>query len=154
MMPRLDAPTTRTAITAALLSGPASAETRYSEPPKEAAVTRIRVIVGDETLSATLDETPAGRDFAGLLPSELSLGDYHPTEKIADLPRKLDTRGAPTGYTPKAGDITYYAPCGNPAIFYKPFRASSGLVRLGAFDGPIDALLQEGAVAVRIRAAE
>ena len=117
-------------------------------------MTRIHVIVGNDTLSATLDETPAGRDFAQLLPLDLSLSDYHATEKIADLPRKLDTTDAPASYSPEAGDITYYAPWGNLAIFYKPFRTSSGLVRLGAFDGPIDALLKDGPIPVRIEAAE
>jgi len=145
----------RLAMTAAiLLSGPASAETRNAEPPKEATMTRIHVIVGHATLSATLDDTPAGRDFATLLPLELVLSDYHATEKVADLPRKLDTTDAPARYTPKAGDITYYAPWGNLAIFQKPFQTSTGLVHLGAFDGPIDALLKDGAIPVRIKAAE
>ena len=145
----------RLAMTAAiLLSGPASAETRNAEPPKEATMIRIHVIVGHATLSATLDDTPAGRDFATLLPLELVLSDYHATEKVADLPRKLDTTDAPARYTPKAGDITYYAPWGNLAIFQKPFQTSRGLVRLGAFDGPIDALLKDGAIPVRIEVAE
>jgi hypothetical protein len=155
MMPRHCSKAIRLAITAAvLLSGPAPAETQNAEPPKGAAMTRIHVIVGNETLSATLDDTPAGRDFATLLPLDLSLSDYHTTEKVADLPRKLDTTGAPASYTPKAGDITYYAPWGNLAIFYKPFQTSRGLVRLGAFDGPIDALLKDGAIPVRIEAAD
>ena len=155
MMLRHGSKAIRLAMTAAiLLAGPASAETRNAEPPKEATMTRIHVIVGHATLSATLDDTPAGRDFATLLPLELVLSDYHATEKIADLPRPLDTTGAPARYTPKAGDITYYAPWGNLAIFYKPFQTSRGLVRLGAFDGPIDALLRDGAIPVRIEAAE
>jgi hypothetical protein len=142
-----------TTMAAALLfSGPALAEIRNAESPKEAAMTRIHVIVGDEMLSATLDDTPAGRDFAALLPLELTLSDYNRTEKVADLPRKLDTRDAPASYTPKTGDVTYYAPWGNLAIFYKPFRTSNGLVRLGAFDGPIDALLKDGPIPVRIEA--
>ncbi|WP_338035895.1 cyclophilin-like fold protein [Halochromatium roseum] len=141
-------------LLAALLSGPAPAETPHTSSPEGTAMTRIQLIVGGETLSATLDDTPAGRDFAALLPLELSLTDYHATEKIADLPRTLDTRGAPAKYAPSAGDITYYAPWGNLAIFYKPFQSSRGLVRLGAFDGPIDALLRDGAIAVRIEAAE
>jgi hypothetical protein len=116
-------------------------------------MTRIHVIVGDETLSATLDDTPAGRDFAALLPLELTLSDYNATEKVADLPRKLDTRDAPASYTPKTGDVTYYAPWGNLAIFCKPFRTSNGLIRLGAFDGPIDTLLKDGPIPVRIEAA-
>jgi hypothetical protein len=117
-------------------------------------MTRIHVIVGKETLTATLDDTPAGRDFATLLPLQLSLRDYNATEKIADLPRELDTTDAPASYTPQTGDITYYAPWGNLAIFYKPFQTSRGLVRLGTFDSPIDALLKDGAIAVRIEAAE
>lgn len=136
-----------------VLSAPALAETGNAQPAKEATMTRIRVIVGNAVLSVTLDNTPAGRDFAALLPLELTLSDYHATEKIADLHRKLDTRDAPDSYTPTVGDITYYAPWGNLAIFYKPFRTSSGLVRLGAFDGPIDALLKDGAIQVRIETA-
>lgn len=117
-------------------------------------MTRILVTVGDTALPATLDDTPAGRDFAALLPLELSLSDYHATEKVADLPRRLDTTGAPARYAAKAGDITYYAPWGNLAIFYKPFQPASGLVRLGAFDGAFDALLKGGSVPVRITRAE
>ena len=137
-----------------LLCGAALAETRAAPTPTEASVSRINVFVGNETLAATLDDTPAGRDFAALLPLELSLSDYHATEKVADLPRALDTTSAPASYTPKAGDITYYAPWGNLAIFYKPFRSAPGLVRLGAFDGPIDALLRVDTTPVRIEAAE
>ena len=109
---------------------------------------------GNETLAATLDDSPAASDFAALLPLELSLSDYNATEKVADLPRELDTTDAPASYAPRVGDITYYAPWGNLAIFYKPFHSATGLVPLGAFDGPIDALLKDGATPIRIEAAE
>lgn len=115
---------------------------------------KIRVTIDGTAIEATLSDTSTTRDFISLLPLELSLRDYHATEKVADLPRKLDTTSAPASYTPQAGDITYYAPWGNLAIFYKPFRTSSGLVRLGAFDGPIDALLKDGTFTVRIEAAD
>jgi len=145
----------RVALTlAVLLSAAAWAEPRSATATLETAMIRIHVIVADETLSATLDDTPPGRDFAKLLPLQLKLEDFHATEKIADLPRALDTTQAPASYTPKPGDITYYAPWGNLAIFYKPFQSAQGLVRLGAFDGPIDALLQDGATTVRIETAE
>lgn len=143
-----------TLTAALLLCGPALAETRDALLTKEAAVIRIHVFVGIETLAATLDDTPAGRDFAALLPLELSLSDYHATERVADLPRALDTTDAPASYTPKVGDITYYSPWGNLAIFYEPFRNAPGLVRLGTFDGPVDALLRDGITPVRIKAAE
>lgn len=147
--------TKRLAIAAAALrSALAAAEISNASPPKGTDMTRIHVIAGSQTLSATLDDTPAGRDFARLLPLELSLSDYHATEKVADLPHKLDTTNAPASYTPEAGDMTYYTPWGNLAIFRKPFRTSRGLVCLGAFDEPIDPLLKDGAIPVRIEAAE
>ena len=74
------------------------------------------------------------RDFYNMLPMTLMLEDYASTEKIAYPERKLDTTGAPEGYNPSAGDITYYAPWGNLALFYKDFSYSRGLIRLGEFD--------------------
>jgi hypothetical protein len=124
------------------------------ETGNEGTIMRIHVILGDAVLPATLDDTTAGRDFAAMLPLDLSLRDYHGIEKVADLPRKLDTSDAPPSYKPETGDITLYAPWGNLAIFYKPFQESRGLVRLGAFDGPIDALLQDGAFPARIEMAD
>ncbi|MEZ5580477.1 MAG: cyclophilin-like fold protein [Candidatus Competibacteraceae bacterium] len=82
------------------------------------------------------------------------LSDYHATEKVADLPRKLDTTDAPACYTPKAGDITYYALLGQSRDLPKAVPDLQRLVRLGAFDGPIDALLKDGAIPVRIEVAE
>jgi hypothetical protein len=137
-----------------LLSGQALVEISNAEPFRETAMTRIHVIIGNETLAATLDDTPAASGFAALLPLELSLSDYHATEKVADLPRELDTTDAPASYAPRVGDITYYAPWGNLAIFYKPFRTARGLVRLGAFEGSIDALLKDGATPIRIELAD
>lgn len=115
---------------------------------------KIRFMIDGKVIDATLRDNATTRDFLSLLPMTLTLGDYHATEKVADLPRTLDTTDAPASYTPEAGDITYYAPWGNLAIFYKPFRSSRGLVHLGAFDGPIDALLKDGAIPVRIEAVE
>ena len=115
---------------------------------------RIQIVVAGETLLATLDDTPEARDFASLLPLDLTLTDYHGIEKVADLPRPLDTSAAPEAYEPTPGDITTYAPWGNLAIFYKPFQRARGLVRLGAFDGPIDALLTDGPTPLRVEAVE
>lgn len=123
--------------------GLADAANAQASDKEGAGMTKIHVRFDDQVLTATLDDTPAGRDFAALLPLELTLSDYHGIEKVADLPRKLDTSHAPSSYTPTVGDITLYAPWGNLAIFYKPFRNAPGLVRLGAFDDPIGALIQD-----------
>jgi hypothetical protein len=85
-----------------------------------------------------------------MLPLELKLEDYHGIEKIADLPARLPTEGEPAGVDPDVGDITYYAPWGNLAIFYRDFGYAAGLVRLGRLEGSLSALAGNGAVRVRI----
>ena len=48
------------------------------------------------------------------------------------------------------GDITYYAPWGNLAIFYKDFGYAKGLVKLGSFDSGIEALKVGGSLKATI----
>ncbi len=115
---------------------------------------KIQVILENATLQAVIDDTRIGRDFLSVLPLDLELSDYHGMEKVADLPRQLDTTDAPRSYTPKPGDITLYAPWGNMAIFYKSFGTTAGLVRLGAFDGSIEPLLKTGPYKARFQRAE
>jgi hypothetical protein len=112
---------------------------------------RIRIDVGNTRLTATLEDTAASRDFASLLPLTLTLEDYNRTEKISDLPKKLSTQGAPAGVEPSRGDIAYYAPWGNLAIFHKDFPYSRGLVKLGRIDSGIEMFEQAQALKVTLR---
>ncbi len=110
----------------------------------------IKLVLEETTLLATLDDSAAARDFAALLPLELTLSDYSSTEKIADLPRRLSTQGAPDGFEPKVGDITYFAPWGNLALFYRDFHYSRGLIRLGHIEGDVGLLEGKRDIKVRI----
>jgi hypothetical protein len=85
-----------------------------------------------------------------MLPLTLTLEDYSRTEKISDLPGKLTKEGAPAGAAPSVGDIAYYAPWGNLALFYEDFRYSDGLILLGKLDGGADALGAPDPVTVTI----
>lgn len=114
----------------------------------------IRLKIGERVHTATLADGAAARDFAALLPLTLTLRDYNATEKIADLPRRLSVKDAPEGHDPSVGDITYYAPWGNLAIFYRDFGYSRGLVHLGTIDGVADALAAPGPLQVTIERAE
>jgi hypothetical protein len=98
-----------------------------------------------------LSATATARDFVSLLPLTLTLEDYNRTEKISDLPKKLSTHGAPAGVDPSRGDIAYYAPWGNLAIFYKDFPYSRGLVKLGRIDSGIGMFEQSRALKVTMR---
>ena len=111
---------------------------------------KIRMDVDGTRITATLDDNATSNDFASLLPLTLSLDDYNGTEKISDLPKKLTTRGAADGVEPAAGDIAYYAPWGNLAIFYKDFEYSRGLVKLGAIESGARAFERPGSLRVTI----
>jgi hypothetical protein len=111
---------------------------------------KIRLKVGDKVLTATLIDSKTTRDFISLLPLTLTLKDYAGTEKISDLPKRLSTEDAPSGIDPSVGDITYYAPWGNLAIFYRDFGYASGLVILGKIDGRIETFNVPGSVKVTI----
>jgi hypothetical protein len=100
----------------------------------------IRFDAGGSFIAAELENNATAADFASLLPLTLTLTDYADTEKISDLPRKLSTDGAPHGAAASIGDIAYYAPWGNLAVFYKGFGHSSGLVRIGAITSGIEQL--------------
>ena len=121
---------------------------------QQARAMKIGMHVEGTSWTATLDDNAASRDFLALLPLMLTLEDYNSTEKISDLPKKLSTHGAPEGVQPVAGDIAYYAPWGNLAIFYSGFRYSPGLVRLGRLDAGVDALRRMGTLRVTIRRIE
>jgi hypothetical protein len=123
-------------------------------PGQEGNAMKIRVRLDARDLTATLEESEAARDFLSLLPLTLTLSDYNGTEKIADLPRTLSTKGAPAGVDPDVGDIAYYAPWGNLAVFYRDFGYSSGLVKLGRLDSGAEVLSGRGPVRVVIERAE
>nr|WP_079155345.1 cyclophilin-like fold protein [Streptomyces ambofaciens] len=101
----------------------------------------IRVTIDGRPVDATLNDSPAARDLASLLPLTLDLEDFHGTERIADPPRKLTTEDAPEPAAAKVGDIAYFAPWGNLAFFYKNGpSASSDLLILGHIDADADQL--------------
>ncbi|MGV9690291.1 cyclophilin-like fold protein [Streptomyces sp. NPDC003444] len=120
-------------------------------PLPAARAARCRTLDG-RPVAATLNDSPAARDFARLLPLTLDLEDFHGTERVADLPRKPTTDGAPAPVAAKAGDLAYYAPWGNLALFYEDGPAPSvDLLVLGHLDVGADRL--GGATRITLEAA-
>ena len=111
---------------------------------------KIRMNFEGTVVTATLVDGEASRDFVSLLPLTLTLKDYASTEKISDLPKRLSTTGAPSGADPSVGDIAYYAPWGNLAVYYKDFGYSEGLVKLGSIDSGVEILSRPGPLKVTI----
>jgi hypothetical protein len=112
---------------------------------------KIQIVIGKTVLSATMHNNPTTMDFLSMLPLTLKLEDYAKTEKISYLPRKLSVKDAPSGSDPSPGDISYYSPWGNLAIFYRDFGYSNGLIILGKLDSGIELLSKyEGSIEVRL----
>lgn len=111
---------------------------------------QIKITIEDKVVTGTLEDNPASRDFIVQLPLNIKLEDYSSTEKITYLPKKLSTKDAPPGIDPEVGDIAYYAPWGNIAIFYKDFGYSQSLLKLGRITGGIEYLHYSGSKNAKI----
>lgn len=110
----------------------------------------VNIKIGERTITATMEENVASRDFLSRLPLEVTLNDYNSTEKIYYPSPALEIDGAPRGGNLQLGDITIYAPWGNVAIFYKSFSGNNSLIKIGHINGSgIDALNVPGDVMVR-----
>jgi hypothetical protein len=142
------------ALVSTSAAGAADQTPAQEQSDRSVSTMKIDIDVEGTTITATLDDSPAARDFASLLPLMLTLEDYNLTEKISNLPRRLSIQDAPAGIDPSPGDITYYVPWGNLAIFYKDFGYSRGLVKLGAILTEGEALDVPGPLKATIKLAE
>lgn len=92
---------------------------------------KIKILFDGHEIIFELERNPTTNSLLEQLPLKVKVEDYASIEKIFYPPKKLSTKEAPAGYEPKAGDITYYAPWGDVAIFYKDFSFAKGLIHLG-----------------------
>jgi hypothetical protein len=117
---------------------------QHAAPSLDETSMKIRIEFNGASMTATLYDNPSARDFASMLPLDLTIDDYSTNDKIAYLPRKLTEEGSGPFGNERPGDLAYYAPWGNLAFFYGSYRYSSGLIRLGRIDGDIAPLLMRG----------
>jgi hypothetical protein len=120
----------------------------------QADTVKIRINVAGSAITAALENNATARDFVSILPLTITLEDYASTEKIADLPRRLNTEDAPAGIDPSVGDITYYAPWGNLAIFYRDFGYANGLVKIGTIEAGVETLQRTSRIRATIELIE
>jgi hypothetical protein len=102
---------------------------------------------GQEQATATLLDNAAARDFASLLPLTVTMHDLFGREKPGALPRALDTTGVDPVFTYQVGDISYWPPSHDVAIFYADDGAtipSPGLIRLGTVTSGLELIAGGG----------
>lgn len=76
------------------------------EEPMDDAVTKLKIDVGGQTFTATLEQNDATAALIAMLPVTLSMSDYSGFEKVGSLGANLPTNNAQT--TTQAGDIVLY----------------------------------------------
>jgi hypothetical protein len=138
-------------VASALMTQLAFSQTAQdSAPSQDATSMKIRIEFNGATMTAALYDNPSARDFAAMLPLDLTIENYANNEKIAYLPRKLTEEGSGPFTNEAPGDLCYYAPWGNLAFFYAGYRYSRGLIRLGRLDNGFAPLLTRGKFPLRI----
>ena len=114
--------------------------------------TMIKTTFAGNEIYGEILNTQSGKEFLSQLPATLKFEDYNSTEKISYLPTKLSGQGEPEGFTPKRGDISYYMPWGNLAIFYRDFRYSRSLIKIGTLNDIDKLASMRGSFEVKIEA--
>ena len=135
---------TSTAPAATPSSEPTSGETVPTDP---AGVVRSRLIIGGDVATATLEDSAAARDFAALLPMTIDLHDLFGREKVGRLPRELSIDRARREFDYQVGEIAYWSPGNDIAIFYADDGQAipqPGLVRLGTIDTGLEVIAAAG----------
>jgi hypothetical protein len=135
---------TSTAPAATPSSEPTSGEAVPTDP---AGVVRIRLIIGDDVATATLEDTAAARDFAAMLPMTIDMHDLFGREKPGRLPRQLSIDRARREFDYQVGELAYWSPGNDIAIFYADDGQAipqPGLVRLGTIDTGLDVIAAAG----------
>lgn len=84
---------------------------------------------GKHRFPVTLEESPAARAFAQLLPLSLQMPDLNDNEKHVRLPRSLPTNAARPG-TIRSGDVMLYG-SETLVVFYKTFPSNYSYSRIG-----------------------
>jgi hypothetical protein len=116
-------------------------------PTDPAGTVRIRLRIGDDVATATLEDSAAARDVAAMLPMTIRLHDLVGREKPGRLPRQLGIEGARREFDDQVAALAYWPPSNEIAIFYADDGQAipqPGLVRLGTIDTGLEVIAAAG----------
>jgi hypothetical protein len=120
------------------LSSPSEANSANSD---------LTLRIGDQVVTATLDDTTAAAEFAGMLPLRTTLHDPMGTAKSGRLPQPITVRDAQRVVDLEVGTIYYWPPSGDIGIVYEDIAAAvppPGAVPLGSIDSGLDVVASAG----------
>jgi hypothetical protein len=117
---------------------------------------KIIIKVGDKAVTATLIDSKTTRDFVSLLPLTLTMNDLFGREKFAHLPKAISEEGERTK-TYEVGDIIYWSPGPDVAIFYRHDGQEipdPGIIAIGKIDAGVGAFNVPGSVKATVEPIE
>jgi len=117
---------------------------------------RINIRIGEKIISATVLDNETARDFISLLPLSLSMNDLFGREKFGNLPKALSENG-PRTHSYEVGDIAYWSPDHDVAIYYRQDGdsiPSPGVIPVAKIDAGTEAFHVPGPVKVIIELAK
>lgn len=117
---------------------------------------KIKITIGKKTLTATLATNPTAKDFASVLPLTVNMNDLFGREKYGDLPKAL-SKNSPSKKTYEVGEIAYWSPAQQFAIYYHQDGESipsPGIIPIGKIDAGSEAFNVPGSMKVSIEAAK
>src|SRR5262249_40898641 len=132
-----------------------SPEPATESSPKQPDSMKIKLTIEDRVLTATVTDSKTARDFVSLLPLTLTMSDLFGREKFGHLPREISEGGKRT-HTYEIGDIAYWSPGPDVAIFYSHGGQSipdPGVIVIGKIDSGVETLNIDGSVRVKIEVA-
>ena len=92
--------------------------------------TAVTITAGDQTFTATINDSQVSRDFLATLPTTLSWQRNAGIEYITELPAPMTETG-PFYTDVEAGDIVYYNPMDSITIIYAPTSSVPTLTKMG-----------------------
>jgi hypothetical protein len=107
---------------------------------------RIRLTIGNQEATATLEDNPASRDLVSMLPVTVAMGDLFGREKPGPLPWALTGDVEPV-FTYRVGQLAYWPPSHDIFVVYAGdgLRVPSpGLIPLGTVDDGLDVIAAAG----------
>ena len=115
----------------------------------------IKMDIGGKTLTATLAGNETARDFASVLPLNVTMKDLFGREKYGDLPKALSENGPRKNKY--VGEIAYWSPAKQFAGYYHhdgETIPSPGIIPIAKIDTGTEAFNVPGSVKVTIEVAK
>lgn len=142
------------ATSAPSTAAPVPGTSQQPAPESQSVEGTVVRFTGGASVDVTIGaDNATTRDFLSMLPLTLSFKEFNGREKIAYLPRKLETAGT-SGSDPEDGDLIYFVPWGNLAFYYNTVGIgySDQTVNIGTYNATMEKLerLENGEVTIEV----